>query len=342
MRLLFHRAAVVAAALSLGCSDSDVVYSPGPPVVETSLEGVLDFSAAEVAPSFEARVIPLPEAGWAVSSGTFGGFVQRFDGEGGLAGQLGSEGGGPGEFSGPVFGQSVADELLIVDPGSGRVSRFDAEGQFLGSRSLAGQVSSVAPDRARPGLVLSGFFGEGLSLLRAGRDPESDVSGGEIPSAEGPSRQAAGRQWQFATMPSDEAVWTVSRGDGVVRIHDLELEAIERSELPDPAEFVWENSIPEGAFPPESSGILSENGTVWVLTGVPDSDWHPEMNPREVGVHGWGDTFVFAIDVSTREVVATHRMDRICFPAYSSVISCVDEVGQRIELLRLSLGSGDT
>ncbi len=333
-------------ALGSACGEADdPADASAPPEIRVSEVAVLDFTSAEVAPSFEARVFPRPGGGWAVSSRTFGGFVQLLDAGGLPDGQLGKEGSGPGELSGPVFGYPIDDEIWIVDPGSVRLSRFDAGGTFLDSRPLEGRVISVAPDFARPGLIVGGFFGEDRSVLRAGEDPSSDLTGGEIPQADDAQsqasmRQAAGRQWQYAAMPGTDEVWTLSRGEGRVRIHDSTLQVVERFQLPLPdalGGIAWETSFPEGAFPPEVSGLLALDGIVWAVTGIPDSDWHSEMTPGEVGIDGWADTFLSAIDAASREVVATLRLDRVCLPAYGSTLACVDEVGQKITLMELRI-----
>lgn len=336
--------ALALVALAAGaCSDSSGAAEPGtPPEIQVNTVAVLDFTSAEVAPSFEARVFPLPAAaGWAVSAKTFGGFVQLLDSSGLPAGQLGREGSGPGEISGPIYGHPVGDEVWILDPGSARLSRFDPDGTFLGSRMLAAKVSSVDVDPLRDGLVVGGYIGAGQSLMRIGTDPADDLVGGELPPIQASLPKSGGRQWQFAATPGPDEVWTVSLSDGMLRVHDPQLEVLERIQLTFPEgleELAWETEVPEGAFPPESSGVLAENGIVWVLTGIPDSDWQPELRPGDVAIEDWADTLIFGIDAASREVVATHRLDRVCFPAYGAILSCVDEVGQRITLLELSLG----
>ena len=53
---------------------------------------------------------------------------------------FGREGEGPGEFEGLYSLAWVGDRLLVLDPALGRISEFSAEGEWLGSRRIRGQL----------------------------------------------------------------------------------------------------------------------------------------------------------------------------------------------------------
>lgn len=73
--------------------------------------------------------------------------VHVVDPSGDLLEPLGTEGGGPGEFSRPYTLAFLADTLAVVDHGNGRLQLFGNEGEVLSTRSLPpGQAPSLGSD----------------------------------------------------------------------------------------------------------------------------------------------------------------------------------------------------
>lgn len=85
-------------------------------------------------------------------------------------------------------------------------------------------------------------------------------------------------------------------------------------------------------------GALGGGGVVWLLMGVADEDWSPEVNPQRDGASAYWDTAVLAIDPARRAVIGQGRLDTLCQPVAPRLVSCVDELGEVIRILQLGLG----
>jgi hypothetical protein len=307
----------------------------------------LSFVGLPRAPQFDAHVFRLPDGGWGVSSERFASVIQRFDSAGIPVGTLGHHGQGPGEFRGTVFGVTVGDELWVVNPGNGRVSLFSRGLAFLRSRPLPYRVFSVSPARRGSGLLLSGFFHSAgsdtagwRSVARVSMDNAADAFGGDVPD----TPEIPNLESQFAAATAGGEVWTVATMGGAVDVLRMDdLSVIERFQLPgvpraDELRPHVPGSRPRTPPSPEVAGITGDGrGLLWVLIGVPDADWTPEMRASVDGINAMIDIRVLAIDPDTRTVVGERLLDDVCFPAGGSIISCVNESDQVIRVRELAL-----
>lgn len=315
------------------------IRSPQLPVTVDEV-AILDFTDLPYAPDVVARVFPLPDGGWGVSSGAFAGTIQRFDRAGAPAGTLGREGEGPGEFSGgSLIGITTGDRFWVVDPGNGRVTRFTSPGYELeGSRTLPGRTFFAVPS-ADSAILVTGFY-EGRAVARITLDPSEDALGGRIPE----TGSMNGRlQAQNAARTSGGEVWSVAMEGGAIDILSSDLRIVEARTFPD-EELRRAGSTPaadRGKPPvPQLGGLgVGQDGTLWIAFGVADRRWSPDWT-RADGFHARLDTRVLGVDPSTRTILGETRLDEICLLAGGALLSCVDELGLGVRVVELGVGGG--
>lgn len=303
----------------------------------------LSFDGLDVAPDALARVFPLPGGGWGVSSNVFGGSIQMFDRDARPSGSLGRAGEGPGEFGGQVFGLTVDGQLWVVDPNNARLTAYSEELEIEGERRLPGRVFSVAPSLEGPGVLISGFLQNGSEshgVARIALNEEGDVFGGHLADHPNPRVQIH----MPAEVPAGE-IWTVAVAGGAVNILDSSgLGSREMLQLPDEdLRVVADEGLRRGEDggmprpPPHLSGIMGdESGYVWVLYGVADQDWTPQVGPED-GIHRMLDTRLLVIDPDRRAIVGQDILDQLCMPMAGRRLSCVDEPGESIRILEMAV-----
>lgn len=238
-----------------------------------------------------------------------------------------------------MLGVVAGDELWIVDAANARLSVFDSTLSLVHDRPLPGRVRAItrAHDLDAP-VLATGFLAAGDAtrpVARLARDGAGDVFGGELES--GNARVSL----KVAARDSDGRVWTFANSGGAVNVLDGDdLTIVERWWLPDARFRAEAPRRPERGKPPvpQAVGAVAADDVVWLLMAVADEDWSPDVNPARDGASAYWDTAVLAIDAGRREIVARGRLDTLCQPAAPGLVSCVDELGEAVRILRLGIG----
>jgi hypothetical protein len=305
----------------------------------------LSFVGLDVAPDVQAHVFRLPGGGWGVSSAVFPGVVQLFDSDGAPAGTFGRSGKGPGEFGGEVFAMPMRGELWVVDHRNLRLSIFTKDLRFVGDRRLEVKPFFIAPARDGKSLLVSGsaYTGEMYyAIARVSREPGADAFGDPLGQNPLPNSQWLVKRRRAAESAGGE-VWAIAMSGGevdVLRGGDLRITA--RLRLPGremEREASWYADFNERPAPTLAGVAADSAGILWVSFFVADSDWTPGMDPRE-NIEQYADTKVLAVDPEKRAVVGTLQLDPLCMPVEGRLISCVDELGQTIRVVSLTLEPG--
>lgn len=299
---------------------------------------VLSFGGLDVAPDVMARVFRVPGSRWAVSSSPMGATVSVFDRDGVFVEAFGRKGQGPGEFAGPVTGVQNGEELWVVDSRNGRITRLSADLEIIDTRPIPGRARYVAPAADSDRVLLTGFFGQ-HAIARVGADPAQDVTGGRIPDVQSGYAQRA-----HAAESGDE-IWTVALQGGAVQVMrstDLGLSASFRLPFKSFEQFTpFPNPPPSDgkkeAPPPSVFGLMADGqGLIWVIAVQPDARWSSDGDLFDDPTPQY-DTFVAAIDVQSRSIVGKGLIDDVCLPADSGLLSCVNQLGESIRIVRLRL-----
>lgn len=299
---------------------------------------MLSFRGLDVAPDVMARVFRIPGSRWAVSSSPLGATVSVFDRDGVFLEAFGRKGQGPGEFGGPVAVVQNGEELWVFDSRNLRITRLSADFDIIDSRAIPGPAHYVAPAADSDRVLLTGFFGQ-HAIARVGADPAQDVTGGRIPDV-----KSVWAQRVYAAESGDE-VWTVAPQGGAIQLmRSGDLSRIASFKLPfKPFErFTPFGSPPSSdgkkeAPPPAVVGLMADGqGLIWLIAVQPDARWAPDGSLYDDPTPQY-DTFVVAIDVQSRSVVGKARIDDVCMPVDRGFISCVNQLGESIRILRLRL-----
>lgn len=299
---------------------------------------VLSFRGLDVAPDVMARVFRTPGSRWAVSSSPMGATVSVFDRDGVFVEAFGRKGKGPGEFGGPVAGVLNDEELWVFDSRNLRITRLSADLEIIDTRPIHGPAHYVAPASNSSGVLVTGFFGQ-QAIARVGADPARDVRGGRIPAV-----KSVWAQRVHAAESGDE-VWTVALQGGaiqVMRSGDLSLIASFRLPFKSFERFTpFPNPPPSDgkkeAPPPVVEGLMADGqGLIWLIAVQPDGRWSSDGSLYDDPTPQY-DTFVAAIDVQSRSIVGKALIDDVCRPVDRGFISCVNQLGESIRILRLRL-----
>lgn len=295
---------------------------------------ILSFRGLDRAPNALTNVFRLPDGGWGVASMVFDGVIQRFDAAGQPTGLFGGSGEGPGELgTGFVFGVSTDSQVWVVDPANARMTVFSRALRLLSDRLLPGRTFDAAPATDGRSILISGFLPGSRAIGRLSVNPGEDVFGGEILAS--PNARV---QMQAVAETGRGEVWSISRMGGAVNVHrSADLSIIGRYRLPY-ADLTETQPVRPGSGeprPPEVAGITAgDAGLLWVLIGVPDSDWTPDVDLAD-GSDRVFDTRILAIDTAARAVVGELRLDPLCMPITDGHISCVDELGEAVRIIEL-------
>ena len=299
----------------------------------------LSFHSLEIAPEIQARVFELPTGGWGVTSTAFGGEIQLFDVAGNPSGTLGRRGQGPGEFGGPVFGIATPDKLLVVDPRNQRMSTFSPELALIADRRISGRIFWAAQANTDDAVIVSGSVGNGdhgASIGRIALTEDLDRFSGDLEDHARPRAQV-----DFAAETPIGEIWTVASSGGAVNVlRGNDLSSRERLRLP------MEETLLEAPLRLDITrerpvaqvvGVMADQeGVVWVVVISPDEQWRPGLS-RSSGLNMFFDTLVFAIDAASRTVIGEERFDVVCQAMGRQGLSCVDELGETVRLIGLSV-----
>lgn len=307
----------------------------------------LSFDGLDVAPDLQAHVFRLPQGGWGVSAAVFPGVVQLFDSNGAPAGTFGRSGQGPGELGGDVFAVTMRGKLWVVDGRNSRLSIFTNDLHYSEDRRLQMTPFFVAPSRDRGSVLVSGSANVGgmfYAVARISREQSADAFGDTIGRRPPPVSQWLVKRRMAAETAGDE-VWAVAMTGGNIDVlRSSDLSTVTRLQLPGDEmarEAGWQLRDLEERPAPRLIGIAADStGLLWLSFGVADSAWTPGTDPRD-NVEKYFDTRVLVINPAKREIVGQLQLDDVCLPVESRLISCVDEMGETIRVVRLQLLPGE-
>jgi DNA-binding beta-propeller fold protein YncE len=221
---------------------------------------------------------------------------------------MGRSGSGPGELEAPMA--IVATDLgtFVSELGNSRISRFDASGQYLGSRRFPNRFAHFAV--THEGTMLLPGSHEGAPLLEW-RDGDWSDFGDGLPGA--PAEGSSSPEYQVV-VASDSSVWVLDDDGGGLWRFDADGSLLASGELPpevlDPLVAYRDETVAAFGGPsvvvgsPLTKGMSSAGaGRVFIL--------HTLQDPLGVLVSpdATGEGFVFQ-DVRIREGVVVSGIIR--------------------------------
>lgn len=318
-------------------SSRELTFELGDVTISAHTIADLQFAGLEVAPDATARVFLLPNGGFGVSAGVFGGTLVFFDATGSFRATYNRIGAGPGEVRNHVFGVTVGDRLWIIDPLNGRLSIFSDDMALLNTRHLPGRIAAVARAFYDEAVFLSGLIpheGGVVPVARISLNDEHDQFGGEIPNTTDPRARV-----QMAAETNINEVWTVSASGGLVTVlNSSDLSILYALRLPDET-FVWDGAFdpldPRSTLPAHVVGITADaSGNLWLSVAVPD-ETKPLRDDMTAFEDEPFDTLVLLIDPKQSAIIAELRLNKLCLPVEGPLVSCVDEISENIQIIEL-------
>lgn len=290
-----------------------------------------------------------------VADGLASSRLSVFSAQGTFLRSVGRAGGGPGEYGRIWQIAPVADGVYLYDDIRKRRTRLTLEFAYVGSRPAletpqsqvvradgSGVMAALVPTRDRVGHTLHEFDSLG-QLTRSMHAPG-------IPFRED-LRQLFRRE--VAAAVDGASFWVANRYEYIFArcfFGPAACETYARAARWFPAPDPTNTRGPRGDRPPAPIliGVSQESpSALWTITLVPDATWRSAIrqgNSTEWGIanfDGYYDTVIERIDLVTRRVIASRRIDpalrRFVGPAEAWHYSETDDGVGRVHLVKLVL-----
>lgn len=265
-------------------------------------------------------------AGSIITAGRDGQQVLVFDSTGRLQHVLGQRGSGPGEFRfvrKPMLGPG--DSLHVPDLGLGRISVFAPDYSLARVASFPYMPEAVLSDgsylvtRSLPGVPETGYpinryRSDGALLVSFGSDSVQTNLNLDLLTRVHVARSRSGAVWSAVPGQHVVELWNPDTGSKERRL-ELEGDWFQPAEAWNYDERSRPTSVIEGMWEDRED----EDGILWVLTRVADSEWQAPVQAnveRVVNAAEYGrvyDWIVEAVDLLDGRLLASRRIDDVAW-----------------------------